>query len=299
MTGETTPAGFPAACFRRPRSAGSSRFSRSQASWFSYSAARSLHSLQAASSSARGRAPPPPPPARFRGAARPPRKAWRAQGRHVRSGRISYAGSTTRRSGSSSVLCEHTPLIVSHPQQDNHLCRPRSPRCIPGTRHTVTRTRQNLTANARNSKLRAARAALAPGHAARALARARTAAPRGGGGGDAKSRSAAPLIFIDFGVHPFAPSGQRQHPKLVPTPWDPRLARSGPCEGRPGGRRGSEGLWVAKSRGLGVLEVASSSTRGRGRAPSGAVSPAGVLCRLEPPGGPEGAQEPGMRAGVL
>ena len=123
--------------------------------------------------------------------------------------------------------------------------------------------------------------------------------PRGGGGGDAKSRSAAPLIFIDFGVHPLAPSGQRQHPKLVPTPWDPRLARSGPCEGRPGGRRGSEGLWVAKSRGLGVLEVASSSTRGRGRAPSGAVSPAGVLCRLEPPGGPEGAQEPGMRAGVL
>ena len=99
--GETTPAGFPA-CSRRPRSAGSSRSSRSQASWSSCSAAQSLLSLQAASSSARRRAPPPP--ARFRGAARPPRTTWRAQGRHARSGRLSYAGSTTRRSGSS-TLC--------------------------------------------------------------------------------------------------------------------------------------------------------------------------------------------------
>lgn len=182
MTGETTPAGFPAACFRRPRSAGSSRFSRSQASWFSYSAARSLHSLQAASSSARGRAPPPPPPARFRGAARPPRKAWRAQGRHVRSGRISYAGSTTRRSGSSSVLCEHTPLIVSHPQQDNLLCRPRSPRCIPGTRHAHA----PQTANTRNSKLRTASRAGPWPRRTRSRARPDRRPPAGGGRGRRK-----------------------------------------------------------------------------------------------------------------
>lgn len=108
--GETTPAGFPAACSRRPRSAGSSRSSRSQASWSSCSAMQSLLSLQAASSSARRRAPPPP--ARFRGAARPPRKTWRAQGRHARSGRLSYAGSTTRRSGSSTCVHVHAHARV-------------------------------------------------------------------------------------------------------------------------------------------------------------------------------------------
>lgn len=191
MTGETTPAGFPAACFRRPRSAGSSRFSRSQASWFSYSAARSLHSLQAASSSARGRAPPPPPPARFRGAARPPRKAWRAQGRHVRSGRISYAGSTTRRSSSSSVLCEHTPLIVSHPQQDNLLCRPRSPRCIPGTRHAHA----PQTANTRNSKLRTASRAGPWPRRTRSRARPDRRPPAGGAGATRKA-AARRLSFL-------------------------------------------------------------------------------------------------------
>ena len=119
-TGETTPAGFPAACSRRPRSAGSSRSSQSQASWSFCSAARSLHSLQAASSSARRQTPPPPPPARFRGAARPPRKTWRAQGRRARSGRLSYAGSTTRRSGSSTAVCSTRPSLADTRNKITH-----------------------------------------------------------------------------------------------------------------------------------------------------------------------------------